>query len=33
MENKVKGTEYDVGNNSQYCWYYSDDYQYRCHND
>lgn len=33
MENKVKGTRYDVGNNSRYCWYCSDDYQYRCHGD
>lgn len=33
MENKVKGTRYDVGNNSGYCWYCSDDYQYRGHGD
>lgn len=33
MENKVKGTGYDVGNNYQYCWYCCDDDQYHCHND
>lgn len=33
MENKVKGTRYDVGNNNRYCWYCGDDYQYHRHND
>ena len=33
MENKVKGTRYDVGNNSRYCWYCSDNCQYHCHSD
>lgn len=33
MENKVKGTKYDVRNNSGYCWYYSVDYQYNRHYD
>lgn len=33
MENKVKGTRYDVRNNSLYCWYCSDNYQYHCHGD
>ena len=28
-----KGTRYDVGNNSRYCWYCSDNYQYHCHGD
>lgn len=31
MENKVKGTRYDVGDNSQYCWYSCDNYKYHCH--
>ena len=31
MENTVKGKRYDVGNDSQYRWYCSDNYQYRCH--
>ena len=31
MENKVKGTKYDVRDNSKYCWYCSDNYQYRCY--
>ena len=33
MENKVKGTKYDVGNNGRYCWYHSDGYQYYHHDD
>ena len=33
MENKVKGITYDVRNDSQYCWYCSDGYQYYCHDD
>lgn len=33
MENKVKGTRYDVGNHNWYCWYCSDNYQYYCHSD
>lgn len=33
MENKVKGTRYDIRNNSRYYWYCSDDYQYHRYND
>ena len=31
MENKVKGTRYDVGNDCQYCWYCSVNDKYHCH--
>ena len=31
MENFVKGKEYDVGNDHQYCKYCSDTHQYRRH--
>ena len=31
MENTVKGKGYDVGNDSRYRWYCSDDCQYHCH--
>lgn len=33
MENKVKGTRYDDGNNHRNCWYCSDNHQYYCHAD
>lgn len=32
MENEVKGTKYDDGNNSRRCWYYRNNYQYHCYN-
>lgn len=31
MENEVKGTKYDVGNNGGNCKYYCDSNQYHCH--
>lgn len=32
MENSVKGKRYDVGNNSRYCRYCGNGYQYHRYN-